>query len=126
MSLYENNRPCNNGSFVKSIPGTICPGRKATCSVSAKKLSGFLFKVILPIIFTGTISSGINLVGSKRSKSYLCSSASGIICRPNSHSGYCPASMASHKSLLWKSGSAPLIFTASSHVTECTPKVGFQ
>ena len=104
----------------------MCPGKKATCSVSAKKISGFLFKVILPIILTGTISSGINFVGSNKSKSNLCSSSSATIWTPNSHSGKWPASIASHKSRRWKSESAPLIFTASSQVTECTPNLGFQ
>ena len=34
--------------------------------------------------------------------------------------------MASHRSRRWKSGSAPLIFTASSHSTDCMPCFGFQ
>jgi hypothetical protein len=89
------------------MPGTICPTWKAICSVSAKKLSGFLFNVILPIFCTGTSSSGISLVGSRISKSNLCSSSSETICTPSSHSGRAPASMASHRSLLWKSGSFP-------------------
>ena len=35
---------------------------------------------------------------SNKSKSNLCSSASGINCTPNSHSGKFPFSIASHKS----------------------------
>ena len=34
--------------------------------------------------------------------------------------------MASHRSRRWKSGSAPLIFTASFHTTDCRPSFGFQ
>jgi hypothetical protein len=36
LSLYENSRPCSSGSALKSMPGTMWPGWKATCSVSAK------------------------------------------------------------------------------------------
>ena len=34
--------------------------------------------------------------------------------------------MASHRSRRWKSGSAPLIFTASFQTTDCRPSIGFQ
>ena len=34
--------------------------------------------------------------------------------------------IASHRSRRWKSGSAPLIFTASFHTTDCRPSIGFQ
>ena len=34
--------------------------------------------------------------------------------------------IASHRSRRWKSGSAPLIFTASFHTTDCRPSTGFQ
>ena len=34
--------------------------------------------------------------------------------------------MASHRSRRWKSGSAPLIFTASFQTTDCRPSFGFQ
>ena len=34
--------------------------------------------------------------------------------------------MAFHRSRRWKSGSAPLIFTASFHTTDCSPSFGFQ
>ena len=34
--------------------------------------------------------------------------------------------MASHRSRRWKSGSAPLIFSASFHTTDCRPSFGFQ
>ena len=37
-----------------------------------------------------------------------------------------PLVIASHRSRRWKSGSAPLIFTASSHSTDCMPCFGFQ
>ena len=45
-------------------------------------------------------------------------------CTPSSHSGYAPASIASHRSRRWKSGSAPVIFTASSQTSECVPASG--
>ena len=34
--------------------------------------------------------------------------------------------MASHRSRRWKSGSAPLILSASFHTTDCMPSFGFQ
>ena len=34
----------SSGSFVKSMPGTMCAVQNATCSVSAKKLSGLRFE----------------------------------------------------------------------------------
>ena len=34
--------------------------------------------------------------------------------------------MASKRSRRWKSGSAPLILTASFHTTDCIPRIGFQ
>ena len=34
--------------------------------------------------------------------------------------------MAFHRSRRWKSGSAPLILSASFHTTDCTPSLGFQ
>jgi len=37
-----------------------------------------------------------------------------------------PDWIASHRSRRWKSGSAPLIFTASFHTTDCRPSFGFQ
>ena len=104
VSVYENRRPCSSGSLVKSMPGTRCPGWNATCSVSAKKLSGLRSSVSLPMRCTGTSSSGMSLVGSSRSKSNACSSFSSTICTPSSHSGKSPLSMASHRSRRWKSG----------------------
>ena len=47
-------------------------------------------------------------------------------CRPSSHSGKAPASIASHKSRRWKSASAPAILTASSQSSECVPASGDQ
>ena len=43
------------------------------------------------------------------------------VCRPSSHSGKSPSWMASHRSRRWKSGSAPLILTASFQTTDCRP-----
>ena len=37
-------RPASSGSLVKSMPGTMCAVQNATCSVSAKKLSGLRFE----------------------------------------------------------------------------------
>jgi len=37
----------------RPIPGTVLPGEKAACSISAKKFSGFLFSVILPTGISG-------------------------------------------------------------------------
>src|SRR3546814_3365039 len=45
---------------------------------------------------------------------------------PSSHSGKLPPLIASHRSRRWKSGSAPLILTASFHITDCRPCLGFQ
>ena len=108
------------------MPGTTWPGWNATCSVSAKKLSGFRSSVSRPTRSTGTSSSGTILVGSSRSKSNACSSSSSMICTPSSHSGKAPVSMASQRSRRWKSGSLPEIFCASSQTTEWTPRSGFQ
>ncbi|MNT86363.1 hypothetical protein D3C72_2266390 [compost metagenome] len=68
MSTYEWMRPASRGSFVKSRPGTICAAQKATCSVSAKKLSGLRSSTIRPMGTTGTSSSGTILVASSTSK----------------------------------------------------------
>ena len=84
------------------------------------------FRVSLPTRCTGTSSSGSSLVGSRRSKPKANSSFSSMTWRPSSHSGKLPASMASHRSRRWKSGSLPEIFCASSQATEWTPRSGFQ
>ena len=44
VSTYEWMRPWSSGSLVKSMPGTTCAVQNATCSVSAKKLSGLRFE----------------------------------------------------------------------------------
>src|SRR5664280_1508194 len=54
VSTEENKRPCNSGSFEKSTPGTTLAGQYATCSVSAKKLSGQRSSTMRPITFKGT------------------------------------------------------------------------
>src|SRR2546427_5060735 len=61
-------RPASRGSLEKSMPGTTCSAQNATCSVSAKKLSGLRFKTMRPIGRTGTSSSGMSLVASRMSK----------------------------------------------------------
>ena len=53
----------------KSIPGTMFCVMNATCSVSAKKLSGILSSTSLPTGFAGSSSSGMSFVGSSTSKS---------------------------------------------------------
>ena len=67
-----------------------------------------------PTGVTGTSSTGISLVASSTSKLKASACASVKIWKPSSHSGYSPASMASHRSRRWKSASAPESFTASS------------
>ena len=47
VSTYEWMRPASSGSFEKSMPGTMCAAQNATCSVSAKKLSGLRFSTML-------------------------------------------------------------------------------
>ncbi|MNN32643.1 hypothetical protein D3C81_1463670 [compost metagenome] len=119
-------RPCSSGSLEKSMPGTMCAVQNATCSVSAKKLSGLRFKTIFPTGMRGTTSSGISLVGSSTSKGNASACASVKTWKDSSYSGYSPHSMASHRSRRWKSESAPLILTASSHTSECVPAIGDQ
>ena len=63
VSTYEWMRPASSGSFEKSMPGTMCAVQKATCSVSAKKLSGLRLSTMRPTGITGTSSSGTILVG---------------------------------------------------------------
>ena len=126
VSTYEWIRPASSGSLVKSMPGTTCAVQNATCSVSAKKLSGLRLSTMRPIGVTGTSSSGTILVASSTSKLNFCACSSVNTCMPSSHSGYSPASIASHRSRRWKSGSAPEILTASSQTSECVPSTGFQ
>ena len=87
VSRYENSRPCKSGSSVKSMPGTTFVGMKATCSTSAKKLSGTRLSVNLPMRRSGTSSSGMILVASRMSKSHLSAWLGVKICTPISHSG---------------------------------------
>ena len=54
--------------MLKSRPGTICAVQNATCSVSAKKLSGLRFSTIRPMGVSGTSSSGTIFVASSTSK----------------------------------------------------------
>ena len=50
------------------MPGTRCDGQNATCSVSAKKLSGQRSSTMRPTTRSGTSSSGMSLVASRWSK----------------------------------------------------------
>ena len=111
---------------MKSMPGTTFWVQNATCSVSAKKLSTVRFNTIRPMRRTGTSSSGMILVASRTSKSNSSANVSSNSCTPSSYSGKSPPLMASHRSRRWKSGSAPLILTASFHTTDCRPSFGFQ
>ena len=54
--------------MLKSMPGTTCAVQNATCSVSAKKLSGLRLRTMRPTGVTGTSSSGTSFVGSSTSK----------------------------------------------------------
>ena len=108
------------------MPGTTFCVQKATCSVSAKKFSTRRSSTMRPTLRIGTSSSGISLVASSTSKGNLSANSSSKICRPSSHSGKSPLPIASHRSRRWKSGSAPLIFSASFHTTDCMPDFGFQ
>ena len=126
VSRYEKFLPCRSGSLVKSIPGTTFWVQNATCSVSSKTLSTTRLSVIRPTTRTGTCSSGMILVESSTSNSKESANSSSNSCTPRSHWGKSPAWIASHRSRRWKSGSAPLILTASFHTTDCTPCTGFQ
>ena len=70
-------RPASSGSLEKSMPGTMCAVQKATCSVSAKKLSGLRFSTMRPTGRSGTSSSGTILVASRMSK-LNCSACSSV------------------------------------------------
>ena len=83
---------------MKSMPGTMFCVQKATCSVSAKKLSTTRSRTSRPTRRTGTSSSGMILVGSRTSKANRSAKSSSKTCKPSSHSGKAPAVMASHRS----------------------------
>ena len=127
VSVYENSRPCSSGSLLKSMPGTTWPGWKATCSVSAKKLSGLRLSTSRPTTCTGTSSSGISLVGSSRSKPSCCA----LALLDQLHAQLPLGEVAARRSRPtgrggWKSGSLPAIFCASSQASACLPSLGFQ
>jgi hypothetical protein len=65
VSTYEWMRPASSGSFEKSMPGTTCAVQNATCSVSAKKLSGLRLSTSRPTGISGEISSGTIFVASE-------------------------------------------------------------
>ena len=64
------------------MPGTRFWTPNATCSVSAKKLSGFRLRTMRPTGVTGTSSSGTILVASSTSKLNLFACSSVKICKP--------------------------------------------
>jgi len=66
------------------------------------------------------------MVESSTSNSNESANASSKSCIPSSYSGGLPCVIASQRSRRWKSGSAPLIFSASFHITDCIPSTGFQ
>ena len=68
----------------------------------------------------------MSFVASRTSNSNESANSSSNNWTPSSHSGKSPWLMASHRSRRWKSGSAPLILTASFHSTDCRPSLGFQ
>ena len=65
----------------------------------------------------------MSFVASRTSKANWSAKSSSKSCRPSSHSGKSPTVIASQRSRRWKSGSAPLIFTASFHTTDCMPEL---
>ena len=69
------------------MPGTTCAAQNATCSVSAKKLSGLRLSTILPTGVSGTSSSGTILVASSTSKLKLSACFSENSWKLSSHSG---------------------------------------
>jgi hypothetical protein len=72
------------------------PGVEGDLLVSAKKVVGLPLSTSVPMTCTGASSSGTILVGSSRSMpSNVSSGVSGKTCKPNSHSGKAPFSMAS-------------------------------
>src|SRR3546814_10668528 len=71
VSRYEKLRPCSSGSFEKSMPGGTFCVQKATCSVSAKKLSTTRSSTTRPTNRIGTSSSGMILVASSTSKTKI-------------------------------------------------------
>ena len=97
----------------------------ATCSVSAKKLSGMRSSTRRPTGMGSRISSGMILVGSRTSKSKLSAKFWSKSCSRSSHSGKLPDWIAFHRSRRWKSGSAPLILTASFQTTDWSPSFRF-
>ncbi|MNV51327.1 hypothetical protein D3C71_1433720 [compost metagenome] len=108
------------------MPGGTLAGQNATCSVSAKKLSGQRLSTMRPTGCRGTSSSGMSLVGSRWSNGKRSASSSVKSCTDSSHSGKSPASMASNRSRRWKSLSADCSLTASSHTVDWMPSLGRQ
>ena len=108
------------------MPGMTLWVPKATCSFSANMLSTFLSRVSRAMTRTGSTSSGMILVASSTSKSNSSANASSKTWTPRSHWGRSPLSIAAWRSRRWKSGSAPLILSASFHTTDCRPWRGFQ
>ena len=112
VSTYEWMRPASSGSLLKSMPGHDVRGAERDLLGLGEEVVGIAVEhhACRPGR-TGTSSSGMILVASSTSK-LNCSACSSVkICSPSSHSGYSPASIASHRSRRWKSGSAPEILT---------------
>ena len=108
------------------MPGTTCAVQKATCSVSAKKLSGIAVQHQPADRHDRHQLLGHDLGRVEHVEGEALGLLLGEDLQPSSYSGYAPASIASHRSRRWKSGSAPEIFTASSHTSECVPAPGVQ
>lgn len=108
------------------MPGTIWLVQNALCSVCGKNSSTLRLSSSSPIHRMGTRCSGQILVASKMSNSKSSSFSSGISWIPNFHLGYALLSMASIRSLRWKSGSWPASLRHSSHTSERTPSSGIQ
>ena len=127
VSRYEKFRPCSSGSLVKSIPGTTFWVQKATCSVSAKKLSTQAVEDQPADAADRQHLLGDDLGGVEHVEVELLGEVlvEELQARAPTR-GSRRRSMASQRSRRWKSGSAPLIFTASFQTTDCSPCFGFQ
>ncbi len=108
-------------------PARCWPGRNATCSVSAKKLSGLRSSTMRPTIadrqhlLRDELGGVEDVVRQRCRRSPRRRSGRRAPIRGNRR-----AAIASNRSRRWKSGSAPAIFTASSQNVDCMPSFGRQ
>ena len=120
-------RPCSSGSLREVDPGhDVLRAERDLLGLGEEVVDAAVEHQPADRRGPARCSSGMSLVASSTSNSNFSANASSNSCSPSSHSGKSPASMASHRSRRWKSGSAPLIFTASFQTTDCSPSFGFQ